>query len=124
MKFAKIVFLLAGIWGVLVLTPLYFLYDRIGVQGPPPITHPCFYYGFVAVALAWQAAFLVIASDPVRLRPVMIPAMLEKFGYVATVTTLFLEQRMKAPDMALAAIDGVLGILFVMAWMRTGQTGH
>jgi hypothetical protein len=27
MKFAKIVFWIAGIWGVLVLTPLYFMFD-------------------------------------------------------------------------------------------------
>jgi hypothetical protein len=54
MKFAKIVFWGAGIWGVLVLTPLYFMYDLIGRQEPPPITHPGFYYGFAGVALAWQ----------------------------------------------------------------------
>jgi hypothetical protein len=40
MKFAKAVFWVAGIWGGLVLTPLYFLYDVIGKQDPPPITHP------------------------------------------------------------------------------------
>ena len=64
MKFAKIVFYAAGIWGILVLTPLYFLFDRIGRQDPPPITHPGFYYGFVGVALAWQIAFLIIAPTP------------------------------------------------------------
>jgi hypothetical protein len=42
MKFAKIVFWIAAIWGILVLTPLYFLYDTIGRQDPPPITHPGF----------------------------------------------------------------------------------
>jgi len=49
MKFAKIVFWCAGIWGFLVLTPLYFLFDRLGRQDPPPITHPGLYYGFVGV---------------------------------------------------------------------------
>ena len=79
MKFAKIVFLVAGIWGVLVITPLFFLFDLIGKNDPPAITHPGFYYGFACVTLAWQIAFLVISRDPVRLRPMMIPCMLKNF---------------------------------------------
>src|ERR1700687_1448365 len=81
MKVAKIVFWIAGIWGVLVLTPLYFMFDVIGRQDPPAITHPGFYYGFISVGLAWQVAFFVIARDPVRFRLMIIPAVIEKFGY-------------------------------------------
>ena len=65
MKFAKIVFYVAFAWGILILTPLYFMFDTIGRQDPPPITHPGFYYGFLSAGLAWQFAFLVIARDPV-----------------------------------------------------------
>jgi hypothetical protein len=43
MKFAKIVFWIAAIWGFIILTPLYFIFDNIGRQDPPPITHPAFY---------------------------------------------------------------------------------
>ena len=64
MKFAKIVFRVAGTWGLSVLTPLYFMFDLIGRNDPPPITHPGFFYGFVGVALAWQIAFIFIATDP------------------------------------------------------------
>jgi hypothetical protein len=78
MKFAKIVFWISGIWGVIVLTPLYFIFDLIGRQDPPAITHPGFYYGFASIGLAFQFAFIVIALDPVRMRPMMIPAMIEK----------------------------------------------
>jgi hypothetical protein len=42
MKFAKIVFWIAGVYGVLVLTPLYFTYNLIGRLDPPPLTHPKF----------------------------------------------------------------------------------
>ncbi len=52
MKFARIVFLVAGIWGVLVIAPLYFLFDLIGQNDPPAITHPGFFYGFVGLGLA------------------------------------------------------------------------
>ena len=58
MKFAKIVFWIAGIWGVLVLTPLYFIFDLIGRKDPPPITHPAFYYGFVGVPSPGRSHFL------------------------------------------------------------------
>lgn len=88
MKFARVVFAIAGIWGVLIVTPLYFTRDLIGRQYPPPITHPDFYYGFVSVTLVWQLAFLLIATDPVRFRPIMVAAMLEKFVYIAAMTTL------------------------------------
>jgi hypothetical protein len=67
MRFAKVVFWCASVWGFLVLTPLYFLADRIGREYPPAINHPEFYYGFVGVALAWQIAFVVIATDPARI---------------------------------------------------------
>ena len=73
MKFAKIVFWVAGIWGVLVLVPLFFIFDLIGQKDPPAITHPGFFYGFAAVGLAWQIAFMFIARDPIRFRPLMIP---------------------------------------------------
>jgi hypothetical protein len=121
MKFAKIVFWMAGIWGVLVLTPLYFIFDLIGRQDPPAITHPAFYYGFISVGLAFQAAFMVIARDPVRLRPMMIPAILEKFGYGLTLVVLFLQHRLHPQDLALGGVDVVFGLLFVTAFVKTGH---
>jgi hypothetical protein len=78
MKFAKGVFWGAGIWGIVILTPLYFLYGTVGSLYGSPITYPQFYYGFVGVAMAWQFAFLVIGSDPVRFRWMIIPSMAEK----------------------------------------------
>jgi hypothetical protein len=78
MKFAKIVFWTAGIWGILVLTPLFFILDSISRNDPPPVTHPGFYYGFATVGLAFQFVFVVIARDPVRFRPMMIPSIFER----------------------------------------------
>ena len=69
MKFAKIVFWAAGIWGVLTLTPLFFIFDSFGRNDPPPITHPGFYYGFATVGLAFQLVFIVIATDDARVLP-------------------------------------------------------
>ena len=119
MKFAKWAFWAAGAWGVLVLTPLFFIFDIIGRQDPPAITHPGFYYGFVTAALAWQAAFLVIGANPARFRPLMIPSVLEKFGYAAAVITLHLQGRMRASDVPLGVMDLFLGILFLAAFAKT-----
>jgi hypothetical protein len=52
MKFARIVFVTAGVWGIVVLTPLYFLFDITGRPYAQPVENPHFFYGFVSVALA------------------------------------------------------------------------
>lgn len=119
MKFAKIVFWIAGIWGILILTPLYFMFDAISRNDPPAITHPGFYYGFVSVGLAWQLAFFVIAQDPVRFRLMMIPSMLEKFGYGASLLALYLQHRLHASDLVFGGVDILFGVLFLLAFFRT-----
>jgi hypothetical protein len=119
MKFAKIVFYLAAVWGILILTPLYFMFDMIGRQDPPPITHPAFYYGFASVALAWQFAFIVIARDPVRFRPMMIPSVIEKFAYGASLLALYFQHRLHGADVAFGSVDIAFGILFIIAFLKT-----
>jgi len=119
MRFAKLVFWIAGGWGVLVLAPLYFLFDTIGRQDPPAITHPGFYYGFAGLGLAWQFAFFVIATDPVRYRPLMIPSVIEKFSYAIAVIVLVMQQRMSARDAVFSGTDLLLGVLFVIAFLKT-----
>jgi hypothetical protein len=121
MRFARIVFTFAGIWGLVVLTPLLFLSDYVGRQYPPAITHRDFFFGFLLVALAWQIAFLIIGRDPVRFRPLMIAAMLEKFPYVAALVVLYGRGELPLAQFAPAALsDLTLGVLFVAAFVRTG----
>lgn len=119
MTLARVVFALAGAWGFLVLTPLWFLVDRVGERYPPPITHADFYYGFVGVTLAWQVVFLTIATDPVRYRPIMLAAVLEKLVFVATMVVLFAAGAIVAGQLAVAAPDLALGLLFVAAFRQT-----
>jgi hypothetical protein len=119
MKFAKIAFWSAAIWGVIVITPLYFIFDTIGRQDPPSITHPAFYYGFVGTALAWQIAFMIIATNPVRFRPLMLAAIVEKFGYAAALVVLYVQHRLHTSDLTFGVMDLVLGIFFVIAYRQT-----
>jgi hypothetical protein len=73
MKFAKWVFLIAGIYGILVVAPQYFSESRIARDFPPAITHPEYLYSL---------------------------------------------QRVAALAMGFAAIDLILGILFLLAFLR------
>ena len=119
MRFARIVFVVAGIWGILVTLPLYFLYDFIGRQSPPAINHPEFYYGFAGVTLTWQVVFLLIARDPARYRVMIIPSILEKFSYVLANLVLFANQRMSASQALPSTTDFMLALLFITAFIKT-----
>ena len=116
MRFAKVTFWIAGIYGLIVLTPLYFLFDQVGLRQPPAITHPEYYYGFVGVGLAWQLAFLVIATNPARYRLLILPSIFEKFSYAVAVYTLFAQHRIASQAVAFGSVDGLLGVLFVAAY--------
>jgi hypothetical protein len=118
-RFARIVFFIAGAWGVVVLLPLYFLHDITGRAYAPPVSYPHFFYGFLAVAMAWQCAFFVIASSPARYRLMMIPAVLEKLGYIVGTVMLYRLGRIGSDELSTAFPDLVLCILFVIAFVRT-----
>ena len=119
MKFASIVFRVAAVWGLMVLAPLFFLFDGSGVAGNPPFTYVQAYFGFLSVTLAWQLAFWVIGSDPVRFRPLMIPSMIEKFGFVLALAVLYALGRVGSREVLPALPDLVLGALFVAAYVKT-----
>jgi hypothetical protein len=123
MKFAKRVFLIAGIYGLIVLPPLYFLEDKTGRDYPPPITHPEYYYGFIGVTLAWQILLVVISTDPVRYRPIMIMPMLAKTSFVIAVTILFIQGRVAATTFGASMVDLLLVILFLIAYARLRTSG-
>lgn len=119
MTFAKRVFFIAAVYGVIVLVPQYFMEARIGRDFPPPITHPEHFYGFIGVALAWQFLFFMIARDPVRYRPAMIVAILEKLAFGVAAVVLFAQGRLAAPILGAGVIDLVLAILFAVSWRLT-----
>jgi vacuolar-type H+-ATPase subunit I/STV1 len=121
-KFAKIVYWSAAIWGVVIITPLYFIINVIGVKDPPPITHPLFYYGFAGTALAWQAAFMIIATCPSRYRQMMIATIIEKFTYGAAAFVLYFQHRLQRTDLSFGVIDLVFLVLFTLAYLKTPAT--
>jgi hypothetical protein len=105
MIFARIVFWVAGTFGLLALVPLY--------RAPGNAT----YYGLLATLVAWQAAFFVIGWRPRQFRPLMIPAVLEKVLWMATLVVLLMRGQVTRTQVLLnAATHGLLGVLFIVAF--------
>ena len=119
MRFGKIVFLVAGVYGLIVVLPLYFLEHKTGQDFPPPITHPEYYYGFVGLCVAWQLLFLMLSRNPSRYRSMMIPSIIEKAAWFIPVLILFLQQRVSGFILGTAVIDACFGVLFIIAYVMT-----
>src|SRR5579863_3875124 len=119
MKFAKIVFLVAGIYGLLILTPIYFMENKIGRETPPAITHPEYFYGFLGAALAWQVLFLVLSTDPVRYRAMILPSILEKISYGIALAVLYSLHRLPLSVLAIGSGDWIFAFLFLAAYFTT-----
>ncbi|MGE0464277.1 MAG: hypothetical protein AB7Q16_23150 [Vicinamibacterales bacterium] len=117
--FARRAFRWAGIYGLIVLLPQYFMEGQIGRDFPPAITHPEHFYGFIGVAVAWQFAFLTIARDPVRFRPLMLPAILEKLSFGIAAIVLFAMGRIPLLVLAPALVDLGLATAFAVAYRST-----
>ena len=119
MKFAKITFYVAGILGIMVLFPQYFMEAKIGQDFPPAITHPEFFYGFVGIALVFQFVFLIVARNPLKYRALMPVSVLEKLSFGLPCVILFLQNRLALPLFVAGLLDLVFGILFVVAFLKT-----
>lgn len=122
MTFARWVFTIGGIWGVLIIAPLFVMENSLA-QMTGPFSHPDTYYGFAASTLAWQFGYLMIGRDPVRYRPFMLIGAFSKAVFFGSCWTLVVLGRVQ-PLVAWAVTpDIVLAILFVVAWWRTRTAG-
>lgn len=114
MKVARVIFTIAGVYGVLVLAPQYFM-------EPAGLTRPEYFYGFVGVALVWQIFFFVIARDPIRFRPAMLAAILEKVSFGAAAVALYAQGRLTLQILGAGIGDLVFALLFFWAWRATAS---
>jgi hypothetical protein len=108
------------VYGILVLLPQYFFEGKLGRDFPPPITHAEHFYGFIGIALAWQVLFLIIARDPIRYRPAMIAAILEKLAFGLPCIILYVQGRLATAILGAGVIDLILGTLFAVSYRATG----
>ncbi len=122
MTFAKRVFFWSGVYGIAVLLPMLFLEEKIGHDFPPATNHPEQYYAFIGVALAWQCAFLLIARDPLRYQPLMIPAIVEKLLSSGAVLWLFIINRIDIVTLTPFLLDILLGCLFMASYSSVSKS--
>lgn len=114
MHIATWIFRIAGIYGVVMLVPAYFMEKMFSDS-----VHPEFYYGFIGVGLAFQILFWVLASDPVRYRPMMIPSILEKVSYAVATFWLFFAHRADSSVLLGGCVDWLFVGLFAWAYLAT-----
>jgi hypothetical protein len=84
-----------------------------------PITHPEFFYGFIGVALLWQVVFVLVATDPLRYRPIMLVSVLEKLAYTVPLLVLYSPGNVNLRIVQWSLVDPIFGILFAIAYVRT-----
>ncbi len=118
-RLARRIYTVAAIVGIAMLAPLYLMEARIAELSPPAVTHPEHYSGFVGLALVWQCAFLLIARDPIRFRPLMPITFLEKLSFGGAVVWLYLAGRVDTLVLGAGLADLTWLVLFVIAWRRT-----
>ena len=119
MRFARVVFLIAGIYGVTILAPIYFMEGRIGRESPPAITHPEYFYGFLGPGLSWQILFLMLSRDPLRYRAMILPSVLEKVSYGTALVILFAQHRLLLSVLTISSVDWIFAALFIAAYVAT-----
>jgi len=115
MKFAKWIFLVSGIFGLITTIPLAFTEKKMLVQQPE------FYYGFVFLDICLQIVYIIIATSPIRFRPMMIPAFLAKASGLIALSWLYLINRVTPQWMVIGAVDGVFAVLFLIGYFLTSK---
>lgn len=115
---ARWVFTLGGVYGLIVLLPTYFMVDEIG-HVSRPISHLEYYYGFTGTAVAWQFVFFVIATDVLRYRLAMLPAVLEKLAFSVPALLVAMQGRLPTMTLPFAVIDLGLAGVFAACFVTT-----
>lgn len=121
MTSARRLFLLAGVYGLAILLPQYFMEGWVGRDFPPAISHPEYFYGFLGVGSVWQLAFFIIAHDPLRYRLMMIPGALEKISFGTAAVVLYWLGRVTLTLLGFGIFDLVLAALFLRAYVQLGR---
>lgn len=116
---AKLIFRIAAAADILVLTPILFFPNRIGNPVPRPLTEPEYFHGFLALSLLFSILYLVIATNPIRYRPVMWIGILQKFVYPMAIFGLLSTHRTPPGKSFYAGMEFLFGLLFIIALVKT-----
>ena len=121
-RFTRVTFAAAGIYGILVMLPQYWMADRIARDNPPAITHVEYFYGFIGVVIAWQLVFLLIARRPAQFRAIMPVAVVEKLAFGIPAFVLYAQHRLATTVLGFGLVDLLLALLFAIAYRLTNSS--
>lgn len=113
MRFARWSFWCAGIYGLIVLLPLY-------AQAPLG-SASLWMFGFAGAAVATQLAYLLIGSDPPRYRMVIPVGIVAKLSFFVPVALLYVRGEVPGVMMGFALTDLALALLFAVNFVRLGR---
>ena len=77
--------------------------------------------GVLVAAFGW--AYACIARDPVRYRPAMLPAVLEKLTFAGATIVLFAQRRLADSVLGFGLVDLTFAVLFTISYLRVGRSG-
>jgi hypothetical protein len=119
-KIARNIFRISGAYGILILAPQLFRESAFSASGAA-LDHPEFFYGFFLVSLAFQMIIIIISTDPLTYRPMMLAGFIEKGGHFSSCIFLFFRHRL-ATDMLIASSpDGLMLCLFIYCYIITSK---
>jgi hypothetical protein len=68
--------------------------------------------------------FLLLSTNPVRYRLMMIPSMFEKVVFVIPVVILYYQNRVSPVIVGVSLVDLLFGVLFLIAYIKTGAVNE
>jgi hypothetical protein len=119
MAFARLAYLIAGLWGVIVIALGYASYISGTDQGLVAIARPEIVHGFFLLAMPWQLLFIVISRDPARYYAIMPITVLEKLPFAAVTLAMFAKAQVSPMMGFFGAMDGLFGVMFCVAYWLT-----
>ena len=121
MKFARFVFIGAGVWGVVVLTPLIFLVDISGryYLATNFLSAVLLRFHGRGAGVATRLPRHRVGSDPVPAPH--DPRHRREGGFIIPASVLYAHGRITARDASAAMPDAILGAVFVLAFLKSGS---
>jgi len=119
MGLARLVYLVAGLWGLIVIPLGYASYLSGADPSLSSVARPEIVHGFFLITLPWQLLFLLMSRDPLRYNAVMPLTVLEKLPFAAITLALFTKGQASSVMGFFAAMDGLFGVLFAISYWLT-----
>jgi hypothetical protein len=122
LRVIRIIFGLAGLYDLVLGVAFLFFAPRIfAAANIPPVNHWGYVQFGALMIIIFGIMFCFIANDPIRHRNLMPYGMFLKLSYTGLVLYYWVAGECHAIFQPFAVIDGIMLVLFLMAYQRTPQ---